>query len=223
MTDLRLVAFDVDGTLVDSRSFILAGFRSAYEALGLVCPEDAQVSSIVGLSLETGIAELSPELSPAQHVALAKAYRDVYRRGRAVPPPPLFPGAREVLDALSAQPEVVLAVATAKSRRGLDHVLDGHGLARMFLSIQTADNHPSKPHPSMLEAVLAETGTEAAQAVMVGDTEFDIAMGRAADYRTVGVTWGHHSRERLHDAGADVVIDDFGALLPALDAFRGAA
>ena len=134
---------------------------------------------------------------------------------------PLYPGARAVLEALAARGGVALGVATGKSRRGLRHVFDAHDLHGFFVTRQTADDHPSKPHPSMIHAALAEAGVQAADAVMVGDTSFDIDMGRAAGVRTVGVRWGYHPAPAL--AHADALIDDFGALPGVLDRFWGQA
>ena len=91
----------------------------------------------------------------------------------------------------------------------------------LFVTRQTADTHPSKPHPSMLLAALAETGVEAGQAVMIGDTTYDMEMGQAAGFITIGVTWGYHTSADLRDAGADVLIDDFAALLPVLQQIWG--
>ena len=108
-----------------------------------------------------------------------------------------------------------MGVATGKSRRGLDHVLEAHGLRRFFVTEQVADHHPSKPHPSMVQAALAETGVAPEDAVMIGDTSFDIDMGRAAGVRTVGVGWGYHGAGRLERA--DIVIDAFSALPAALE------
>lgn len=220
---LRLVVFDVDGTLVDSGAMILAGFQGAYAKRGIPCPGEAEIFSIIGLSLGVAVAQLSPDLPEAEQAGLVQGYREIYSAGHSAPPPPLFPGARAALDGLRARPEVLLAVATGKSRLGLDHVLVPHDLLGMFLSCQVSDNHPSKPHPSMLEAALAETGAEAAGAVMVGDTEYDMQMGRNAGFLNIGVSWGHHSAERLRAGGADVVIDRFEDLIPALDTLWAAA
>ena len=114
-----------------------------------------------------------------------------------------------------------MGVATGKARRGLDHAYDAHNLRHFFVTSQTADNHPSKPHPSMLRAALSETGADAAHAVMIGDTSFDMEMGRAAGYRTIGVTWGYHPREGLIAAGADLLIDTYADLAAALDELWG--
>ena len=128
---------------------------------------------------------------------------------------PLYPGALRALNTLSAVPENLLGVATGKSRRGLDKLLEGHGLGAYFVTQQVSDFHPSKPHPSMILTALSETGIEASNAVMIGDTEFDMAMGRAAGVNTIGVSWGYHPRSALTDA--DVVIDDFSDLPSGLD------
>ncbi|TMV35468.1 HAD family hydrolase, partial [Thioclava sp. BHET1] len=126
---------------------------------------------------------------------------------RSERPQQLYPGIRELIDRLVERPEVLLGIATGKSRRGLDHLLESHAMTRCFISTQVADDHPSKPNPSMLLRILRETGMEAGQAVMVGDTEFDIEMGRAAGYRTIAVTWGYHPAARLRAAGADLLVD----------------
>ena len=216
--DLRLVVFDVDGTLVDSQHDIVASMQAAFDVLGRPAPDRETMLSVVGLSLPQAMAVLAPDVTEAEVRGLVEGYRASWGGGR--PAAPLFPGALEALDALAGQDELLLAVATGKSRRGLEKVLAAHGLTRRFLSLQVADDHPSKPHPSMLLAALAETGVEATRAVMVGDTEFDMEMGRAAGLATIGVTWGYHPRERL--AAADMLIDDFAELAPALRSVWGA-
>ncbi len=221
----RLVVFDVDGTLVDSQRIILASMDAAFAAIRRARPEDAAVLAIVGLSLPEAMAALAPELEAAEHAALVEGYRASFvaarAAGRVEAVAPLYPGARAALERLAARPDTLLGVATGKARPGLDHLMRAHDLGRFFATSQTADAHPSKPHPSMLVAALAETGCAPDAAVMVGDTEFDVAMGRAAGLATVGVAWGYHPRTRLEAAGADVVIEDFAALDAALERLRG--
>lgn len=216
MSDLRLAIFDVDGTLVDSQSHILAAMEAGFAALDRPVPPRDAVLAIVGLSLEVGVMRLAPDMTAAEAERLVAAYREAFfalRVGSAASP--LYPGAAEALAALSTRDEVLLGVATGKSRRGLDHVLDAHGMTKMFVTTQVSDHHPSKPHPAMVEAALGETGVAPDRAVMVGDTEFDIEMGRAAGVRTIGVSWGYHGVDRL--GAADRVIDRFDALIPALN------
>lgn len=209
----RLVVFDVDGTLVDSQRLIVTSMGMAFDAAGLQPPAEAETLSIVGLSLPEAMRALRPMMDQAAIAALVAGYKASYDQVRLKEgAPPLYPGALTALTAVAAQPDVLLGVATGKSRRGLDGLLQAHDLARYFSTTQVADDHPSKPHPSMLLRCLAETGT--GPGIMVGDTEFDMAMGRAAGFATIGVSWGYHGRERLHQA--DLVIDDFAALQPAL-------
>lgn len=214
-----LVIFDVDGTLVDSQAHIVAALTAMYAAHDREPPERARMLSIVGLSLPVAIAALEPDLSAAEIEAWAEAYRGAFVDTRlGASPSPLYPGALDVLDSLGSIEHLRLGIATGKSRRGLRHVLAAHDLARRFVTAQTADDHPSKPHPAMVRAALTEADVAAERAVIVGDTVFDIEMGRAAGIATIGVAWGYHPPDTLRDAGADAVIDRFADLQPALSA-----
>ena len=224
MTAARLVVFDVDGTLIDSQHLILAAMARAFARTGHALPERAAVLGVVGLSLPEAMAALAPHLPETDTLLLAEHYRESFvdqrANGGAEAHAPLYPGALAALERLAAAPGTLMGVATGKARRGLDHVFAAHDLGRFFATAQTSDGHPSKPHPAMLLTALAETGCAAEQAVMVGDTEFDIRMGRAAGFSTVGVAWGYHPRARLEAAGADRVIEGFDALDAALEAIR---
>ena len=221
--DQRLVIFDVDGTLVDSQADILASMAAAFESVSLPVPTRDEVLGIVGLSLNVAMPKLAPEVARDVHHALEDAYKVAYMRLRktrgAAQSSPLYPGARLALDELHARENVLLGVATGKSRRGLDKLLEGHGMQGLFATEQVADFHPSKPHPSMLHAALDETGVSAEQAVMIGDTSYDMDMARAAGLAAIGVSWGYHDRGAL--AAANVVIDSFAALPEALDQIWG--
>ena len=216
----RLVVFDVDGTLVDSQHLIVAAMAEAFDAAGHALPERARILSVVGLSLHEAMIALAPHLPDTETLRLAGLYRDSFVAQRAAggegAQAPLYPGALDALTRLGGAEGTVLGVATGKARRGLDHLFACFPIGHLFATTQTADDHPSKPHPSMLQAALAETGVEAGRSVMVGDTEYDILMGRAAGMATVGVAWGYHPRARLAAAGADVIIDDFADLDAAL-------
>lgn len=224
MSPLKLVMFDMDGTLMDSQEFILLAMRYAFEQAGHPEPRKADVLSIVGLSLDKAVDVLLPALDPAENRRTVDLYRqsfiDLRAQLGAEAKAPLYPGARAALERLHLVDEILLGVATGKARRGLDHAYHSHDMGHFFVTSQTADSHPSKPHPSMLHQALAETGVDAGQAVMVGDTEFDMEMGRAAGFATIGVSWGYHPVGRL--GAADIIIDDFAALDAALsDVWRG--
>ncbi|MGP9790790.1 HAD-IA family hydrolase [Roseinatronobacter sp. NSM] len=208
----RLVIFDVDGTLVDSQGHILAAMAQAFGSVGRDVPAREQVLSIVGLSLPVAIARLAPDLDALAQTRLVGAYKDAFNTLRAQDMSPLYPGAAETLAALAARSDVVLGIATGKSRRGLDHLVAAHDWAGRFATLQVADDHPSKPHPSMIHACLRETGIAPENTVMVGDTTYDMDMARAAGVHGLGVSWGYHAPTAL---GVPVV-DDFLSLPLAL-------
>jgi phosphoglycolate phosphatase len=106
----------------------------------------------------------------------------------------------------------LLGIATGKSDRGLRHVLETHGLADRFVTLQTADRHPSKPHPAMVELAISEAGAAPETTVMIGDTSFDMIMAVNAGVRPVGVDWGYHDERELIDAGAEIVAATMGDL-----------
>lgn len=219
---LRLVIFDVDGTLVDSQGDILGAMGEAFGAEGLERPSREEILSIVGLSLPQAFSRLVPHLGAVQRTRLVEAYKSAYAdlRMRGGPEAsPLYPGIPDLLDKLSAEADVLLGIATGKSRRGLTALLDSHGLSRRFVTKQVADDNPSKPHPGMLFTALDEAGVEPEHAVMIGDTSYDMEMARAAGIARIGVTWGYHPREALVDA--QIVVDDAPALDRAIATLLG--
>lgn len=217
-SQLRLIIFDVDGTLVDSQASIVGSMTAAFRSLNLPVPHRRDILSIVGLSLPQAMARLAPDATAAMRDNLVQGYKDSYRDQRlalGAAHSPLFPGARETLDRLLAVPEYLMGVATGKSMRGLNGVIDAHQLNRFFVTRQVADHHPSKPHPSMIEAAIAEAGVSAADAVMIGDTSFDMDMAAAAGVTGLGVSWGYHDRSALTSAAR--IIDTFEQLPQALE------
>lgn len=221
MSGMRLAVFDMDGTLMDSQDFIVRAMEGAFATFSLPSPPRADILSIVGLSLYEAVARLIPDHPEDLIAQVAEAYKACFIAQRAETggeaSAPLYPGAKAVLEALAARQNVTLGVATGKARRGLDHACAAHDLGRFFSTQQTADNHPSKPHPSMVLSCLAETGADPTRAVMIGDTTYDIEMGRAAGIRTLGVTWGYHPAADLKAAGADLLVDGFAEVPAALD------
>ena len=215
MTALRtLILFDVDGTLIDSQVHILKAMEFAFLAQNLPLPSRKKILSIVGLSLFEAFGQLCPDADEAQRADLVMSYKDGFSTLRqTTAPSPLYPGALACLDLLQGVDSFVLGIATGKSRRGLEHVLSNPDLAGRFATEQVADNHPSKPHPAMVLQAMAETG--ASRGVMIGDTSFDMKMGRAAGLMTIGVTWGYHAASVVGER-ADRVIDHFDRLLPEI-------
>ncbi|MEQ1499702.1 MAG: HAD-IA family hydrolase [Novosphingobium sp.] len=202
----RLALFDCDGTLVDGQHGVVHAMEAAFTQLGQPAPDRHQVRRIVGLSLPQAIRMLLPDASEDLRADLDAAYRQIFRSNRESGQlvEPLYDGIADLIGQLAAQ-GWVLGVATGKSQRGLEHCLASHGITAQFATLQTADAHPSKPHPSMIDAALAETGVSRERCVMIGDTQFDMAMAVNAGVRALGVDWGYHSVEELFDAGAAAV------------------
>src|SRR5690606_8933044 len=130
----------------------------------------------------------------------------------------MFPGALDALDRLAARDDVVLGIATGKSRRGVQAIMDLHDLHGRFVTVQTADDHPSKPHPSMVLQAIADTGVVSGKAVVIGDTTYDMEMARGAGAHAIGVSWGYHASDALTASGAATVLASFVDLDRALEA-----
>jgi phosphoglycolate phosphatase len=216
----RLAIFDCDGTLVDSGATIHRALSAAFEQNGLELPPPQVSRKVIGLSLTEAMAALLPNAAPERHLAIAEDYKRAFWTLRAAGEveEPLFDGVLELLDRLEDD-GWLLAVATGKSDRGLKHCLESHAIHARFVSLQTADRHPSKPHPSMVSQALADAGAEAATSVVVGDTSFDMAMAVNAGARGIGAGWGYHDSDELLAAGAVAVAE---RPLDVLDAIAGA-
>jgi phosphoglycolate phosphatase len=204
----RLAIFDCDGTLVDSGATIYAALKASMEQHGFKVPPPSVSRRVIGLHLTEAMAALLPRESAERHQSLAEDYKAAFMRLRAVGQveEPLFDGVLELLDALEAD-GWLLAVATGKSDRGLRHCLEQHGIHTRFVSLQTADRHPSKPHPSMVRKAIADGGATPGTTIVVGDTSFDMAMAVAAGAAGIGAAWGYHEPEELIEAGAIAVAE----------------
>ena len=202
----RLAVFDCDGTLVDSGATIYAALKTSLEQNGFEVPPPGVSRRVIGLSLTEAMAALLPHAPPQQHRKLAEDYKLAFMALRAAGrvEEPMFSGILELLDTLEEQ-GWALAVATGKSDRGLRHCLEQHGIHARFVSLQTADRHPSKPHPSMVEQAIADCGAAPGTTVVIGDTSFDMAMAVAAGATAIGAGWGYHGHEELIAAGAIAV------------------
>ena len=210
----------MDGTLVDSQHAIMAVMATAFAAEGL--PRAG-----AGRRAPAGGARHRGDHGPAPARGgrgsalrrLSQGFREAAHalRSTAGFAEPLYPGVREALDGLR-HPEVFLAIATGKARRGLDFTLSSHGLTALFHSLQTADRNPSKPNPAMLLNAMAEVGVEPSETVFIGDSIFDMTMAANARTAALGVAWGYHDPGDLRAAGAERIIQTPGELGPTLAA-----
>lgn len=217
----KLAIFDCDGTLVDSQANICLAMEHAFDEVGMTPPSRHATRRIVGLSLVEAMRVLLPEAEEDLHREMAERYKTSYLilRNNGLEHEPLYDGIAALLSKMD-EGGWLLGVATGKSDRGLERCLDHHGLKGLFVTLQTADRHPSKPHPAMVYQALADAGTEAANAVVIGDTVYDIHMGRAAGTRTIGVNWGYHRVEELREAGANAIAESMDELEALLGDFK---
>ena len=219
-----LAIWDVDGTLVDSRETIAACMDEGFASVGLPRPGYDATRRIVGLTLQTAVDTMTPGLDPAVQREITAGYKAAFQALHADPAfrEPLYPGAADLLERLNGQ-GWLQAVATGKSRKGLDRVVAANGWGDRFVSLHCSDDGPGKPDPAMVHAALAATGVPAARAVMIGDTSHDMRMGRAAGVRALGVTWGFHTGDELRQGGADHVSTTFAELAAELERFVAAS
>ncbi|WP_456375627.1 HAD-IA family hydrolase [Thiolapillus sp.] len=212
----ELIVFDWDGTLMDSEATIVQCLQKAAEDLGYPIPEVARAKDVIGLGLHQAVARLFPGADEKQVDALADRYRRHFLSEER-PPSPLFPGAEALLRELASN-DYLLAVATGKSRRGLDRELEHSGLGRFFHYTRCADETFSKPHPQMLLDVMDYLGTDSGKTLVVGDTEYDMQMAANADSDAIGVSHGVHHPQRLQQQGALAVFDELEQIAPWLQA-----
>lgn len=213
-----LVVFDWDGTLCDSLSHIVTSLRAAAVQLGLPVPAPSRARSVIGLGLAEALEELFPGLGVERSERLRQMYRQHYAHPDR-PPERLYPDALNCLSMLRAA-GVTMAVATGKSRAGLQRALDETGLEGWFAATRTAEETASKPDPTMLNQVMAELGFAPGQTVLVGDTTFDLDMAAAAGVARVGLTHGAHCRSHLERCAPEVLFDGLAELGPWLLARR---
>ena len=217
----KLAIFDCDGTLVDSGATIHDALDTALRYHGHCCPPREKAQKVIGLSLVEAMRALVPD---ADHEALADTYKQVFvdlrESGEAAEDP--YDGIDDLLIAFE-NAGWLLAVATGKSMRGLDHVLDQHGWRGRFVSLQTADHHPSKPDPSMIITAMSDAGAEPRNTVMIGDTGHDMRMARQASVGAIGVMWGYHDQDELNSAGAHAVAGRAADILTLSEGWREGA
>ena len=217
----HLALFDCDGTMVDSQGNICHAMEMAFEVHAVEAPPRTIIRRVVGLSLVQAMAQLLPDADDDFHVLLAESYKTSFQKIRAdgAVREPLYEGLPDLLAQLDSA-GWVLGVATGKSDRGLIHCLDSHGLRERFVTLQTADRHPSKPHPAMIEQAMTDAGSVPTTTVMIGDTSFDMEMGRNAGTHNIGVDWGYHPPEELKATGAACIVSTMDDLYKQLEATR---
>ncbi len=215
---MKLIIFDCDGTLVDGQHLILDAMASACLALEVPYPGDEAVRQIVGLSLMEAIEICHPQENQKTHLALKEVFISRFQelRQRDEDQEPLYDGVRDMLENLH-EDGFILGVATGKSRRGLTSTLKNHGLCDFFMTLNTADDGPGKPHPSMLINAMNDVGARPENTVMIGDTTFDIHMALAAKVAAIGVSWGYHDRDQLMGAGAHHMLDHISQIRQLLN------
>jgi len=215
----HLVIFDCDGTLVDGQHLVIASMKEAFRQHGLNAPDERATRRVIGLSLRIAVARVLGK--EQEHLAdrVTETFKQVFHEIRMAKTvdEPFYHGARELIQALSVRDDVLLAIATGKSRRGVDIMLEREGWHDTFVSIQTADSAPSKPDPGMIHNALFDSGVAVENTIMIGDTTYDMKMARAARVVAFGVAWGYHDTKSLAKAGAHMILDDYTALSTALN------
>lgn len=213
--------FDIDGTLVDSRAIITACMDAAFVGAGIDAPGYEKTRRVIGLSLGAGLKYLAPETDDATHKIILESYRDAFFTMRSDPAfaSPLYDGAADLLSDL-VDVGWTLGIATGKSRRGLDAMIEQFGWRDLFTTHWCADDGPGKPHPHMVLENIRVVGADAGKTIVIGDSEHDMAMAVSAGASAIGVTWGFGTRGEMLDAGAARVVDTMADLQAVLGDFR---
>ena len=210
---LRLAAFDIDGTLLDSASSIVTGVLACWEACGFPLPDENHIRRIIGLPWEESICELLPGAGETEFAQIKAYHAEVAdgKRPRPARQEKLFPGIVDVLDQVE-EAGYLLSIITSRSSGRLQDLLDENGIGKRFIRLKTTDNGLGKPDPFLMNQTLLELGVNKENAVMIGDTTFDMQMARSAGTAAIGVCWGVHDPDELSAAGAHHVIDEVGKL-----------
>lgn len=210
MKSYKLAVFDWDGTVMDSIGRIVSSMQNAAQEINLPVPEQRDVENIIGLTLPVAAKKLFPQITKEQIARLLALYKTEYLSGNKVATP-LFDGVIELLEALTKQ-GILIAVATGKGREGLNRVMAETGTTHYFKATRCGDEGQSKPHPEMLEYLLTYFNVDASEAVMIGDTNFDLEMAQAANVDSIGVTFGVHSEEVLSQYNPVKIVNNVAEL-----------
>ncbi len=223
---LKLVIFDCDGTIIDSQDIIIQAMTMAFKKADIAVPTAASIRGIIGLSLEEAVMTVAglqdqPNDTLCDHLIEGYKQAFVTLRNQADHNEPMYQGARDVIESLAGRDDILLGIATGKSRKGLDVVLERENLSQHFHILKTADDAPSKPHPGMIDQAIKEMGVSKNQTVMIGDTSFDMVMAHNAGVMGIGVEWGYHDNEQL--SHAHHIAKDYPHLLDLMETnfFKG--
>lgn len=209
----KLIIFDFDGTLADTTATILRTYRMAIEALGMPYRSDAEFQSTIGVPLKEGFRQLYPYFTDEQLNRCVDTYRSIFNANKRDLVPSLYPGVKETLNRL-AEMGIEMSVASSRSRESLVEFCEDNDIAKHFALILGADDVThAKPNPEPVLTILERLKQPAELTLVVGDMLVDIAMGRGAGCRTVGVTYGNSNRHKLIKAGANYILDSFPELI----------
>ena len=219
----KLVIMDLDGTLVDSQEFIISATTVAFRDEGLKVPKRENILSIIGLSLTEAFRVLNKDLNEKQIKKLISTFKNCYNTfSQEQLISPLYENAKNFLENLKRNEEIILAIATGKGLKGLLQILKAHNLESFFSKLQTSDFYPSKPDPTMLVSLMKTLKIKTEDAVMVGDTDFDISMAHRAGIKSIGVLWGYHSISRIKLMKPTAIVENFADLEQKInELFRG--
>ena len=219
----KLVIMDLDGTLVDSQEFIISATTVAFRDEGLKVPKRENILSIIGLSLTEAFRVLNKDLNEKQIKKLTSRFKNCYNTfNQEQLISPLYKNAKNFLENLNRNEEIILAIATGKGLKGLLQILKAHNLESFFSKLQTSDFYPSKPDPTMLVSLMKTLKIKTEDAVMVGDTDFDVSMAHRAGIKSIGVLWGYHSISRIKLMKPTAIVENFADLEQKInELFRG--
>jgi len=206
----KLIIFDWDGTIIDSASRIISCMQSAAKDCNFAVPAAEQIKNIIGLGLPEALNILIPDIDN-QGIEQMRVKYSYYYLGGDPTDTPLFPGARQSLESMYRK-GITMAVATGKSRKGLSRVFRDTGLGHLFEFSRCADETKSKPNPLMLEEIIQESGFLPSQALMIGDTEYDLEMGKQAGMDVMAVSYGAHPVDRLLNYQPVLIVDHFSEI-----------
>ena len=215
---MHLIIFDLDGTLIDSVILNIEAITAGFAAVGEPVPTEHAMRAISGITAREAMGILMPNADAARIDTVLVSYRREHAaRAQGSARELFFPDGFETLTRLRHRPDTILAVATGKGFESATALLTARGVVDWFHTIQTPTHNRGKPDPQMIHTAIEKAGAEAKNTVMIGDTVHDMNMAKAAGVKAIGVAWGYHLAEALREAGADIVIERFNQLEPAID------